>query len=145
MALVLAEQHGSKASTSKSGSADFLVELDVPITSLQPADLPLSSPFLFLFAFLYHPTFAITAPIRKELGFPTIYNLLGPLINPSRPDAMVLGVYHESLGELFIKALKELGMKRARVVCGFEGLDEISPAGPSHVSSPILHSYIYFN
>lgn len=84
----------------------------------------------------FHPTFAITSPIRKELGFPTIYNLLGPLINPAKPDACVLGVYAPELGPLFAKTLNLLGVKRAWVVCGEEGLDEISPAGRTNVSAP---------
>lgn len=58
---------------------------------------------------------------------------MGPLINPARPDAMVLGVYHKDLGQVFAEALRSAGMQRAWVVCGFEGLDELSPAGQSHV------------
>lgn len=126
------EQHGSKASTSKSGSADFLVELGIPITTLPPSALPHQSPFLFLFAFLYHPTFSITSPVRKELPFPTIYNLLGPLINPAKPDVMVLGVYDKKLGPVFSQALKSSGVT-GWVVSGAEGLDEISPAGLTYV------------
>lgn len=98
--------------------------------------MPLDSRFLFLFAINFHPTFAITGPIRREMGFATIYNLLGPLINPARPDACVLGVYSPELGELFANTLNLLGMKRAWVVCGAEGLDEISPAGDTNVSQP---------
>lgn len=127
-------QHGSKASTSKSGSADFLEELGIPIGALPPASIPLESRFLFLFAINFHPTFAITGPIRREMGFATIYNLLGPLINPARPDATVLGVYSPELGNIFATTLKLLGMKRAWVVCGAEGLDEISPSGDTDVS-----------
>lgn len=67
------------------------------------------------------------------MGFASIYNLLGPLINPAKPDACVLGVYTYDLGELFAKTLSMLGMKKAWVVCGEEGLDEISPAGPTNV------------
>lgn len=128
----MVNQHGSKASTSKSGSADFLVELGIPITDLPAGHLPHSSPFLFLFAFLYHPTFAKTSPVRKQLPFPTIYNLLGPLINPGRPDVMVLGVYSRDLGPVFAHALKQNGVQ-GWVVCGAEGLDEISPAGQTYV------------
>lgn len=105
---------------------------------LRRSQLPHSSPFLFLFAFLYHPSFSITSPIRKQLPFPTIYNLLGPLINPAKPNVMVLGVYKRELGPVFANALQKNGIRRAWVVCGDEGLDEISPEGPTHVRSKLL-------
>lgn len=73
------------------------------------------------------------APIRKSLGFPTVFNALGPLINPARPEAMVVGVHSKVLGPIFAEALKILGVKRFWVVCGNEGLDEISPAGETSV------------
>lgn len=76
---------------------------------------------------------ALLAPIRKSLPFRTVFNVLGPLINPARPSGMVIGVYTKELGPVFAEALKELGVKRALVVCGQEGLDEISPAGETWV------------
>lgn len=129
-------QHGNKAATSSSGSADILLSLGIPILSLPPTSLPLlssKSSFLFLFAPLYHPAMSILAPIRKQLPFPTIFNLLGPLINPARPGAMVVGVHSKELGEMFVEAIRLLGVESAWVVCGKEGLDEISCAGETDV------------
>lgn len=129
-------QHGNKASTSSSGSADLLIALTCPLTfppsSLSKILTP-ATPFAFLFASLYHPSMALLAPIRKSLPFRTVFNVLGPLINPARPSGMVIGVYTKELGPVFAEALKELGVKRALVVCGQEGLDEISPAGETWV------------
>lgn len=129
-------QHGNRASSSASGAADLLSSLDVPITTLpadELAEIGQSSRFLFLYAPLFHPSMALVGAIRRELNFPTIFNTLGPLINPARPDAMVLGVHSAYLGPIFVEALRLLGVKRAWVVCGEEGLDEISPEGPTHV------------
>lgn len=76
----------------------------------------------------------LVAPVRRQLGHPTIFNILGPLLNPARPDYMIVGVHSRYLGLPFAEALKRLGVKRAWVVNGDEGLDEISPEGTSHVS-----------
>jgi anthranilate phosphoribosyltransferase len=78
------------------------------------------------------------APVRKSLAFPTIFNVLGPLINPARPEAMVVGVHSRSLGPIFAEALRLTGVQRAWVVCGAEGLDEISPAGTTYVRVSLL-------
>lgn len=99
-----------------------------------PKFLP-ASPFLFLFAPHYHPALAHIAPIRRQLNFRTIFNVLGPLINPARPQRMVLGVAKRELGDTFAEVLRLLGVDRALVVCGCEGLDEISIAGPTWVST----------
>ncbi|WWD07304.1 anthranilate phosphoribosyltransferase [Kwoniella europaea PYCC6329] len=124
-------KHGSKAATSTSGSADLLLSLDCRLA------FPVSevhtflehSPFLFLFAPHYHPSLAHIAPIRRNLNFRTIFNVLGPLINPARPQRMLLGVAKQELGDTFAEVLRLLNVERALVVCGKEGLDEISPAG----------------
>ncbi|WWC65206.1 anthranilate phosphoribosyltransferase [Kwoniella dejecticola CBS 10117] len=124
-------KHGSKAATSTSGSADLLLSLDCRLA------FPVSevhtflehSPFLFLFAPHYHPSLAHIAPIRRSLNFRTIFNVLGPLINPARPQRMLLGVAKKELGDTFAEVLRLLKVERALVVCGKEGLDEISPAG----------------
>jgi hypothetical protein len=92
-----------------------------------------ASPFLFLFAPHYHPALAHIAPIRRQLNFRTIFNILGPLINPARPGRMVLGVARKELGDTFAEVLKLMGLERALVVCGKEGLDEISPEGETWV------------
>ena len=134
----LTQQHGSKAATSTSGSADLLLSLDCrlafPVSELRNF-LP-HSPFLFLFAPHYHPALAHIAPIRRQLNFRTIFNVLGPLINPATPQRMLLGVAKKELGDTFAEVLRLLGVERALVVCGKEGLDEISIAGETWVCLP---------
>lgn len=129
-------KHGNKAATSSSGSADILISLECPVMSIPSSafeTITKSSNFLFLYAPNYHPAMKILAPIRKSLPFPTVFNILGPLINPARPSAMIVGVHSPGLGRIFIQAMKVLGVKRAWVVCGREGLDEISPDGETDV------------
>jgi len=113
-----------------SGSADILRALGCSLPTPTAAPLP-SIPFTFLLASHYHPAMAIISPHRKELPFRTLFNILGPLINPARPKGMVLGVADPTLGPVFAHALKDIGVQRALVVCGMENLDEISIAGPS--------------
>ena len=129
-------KHGAKASSSTSGSADLLLSLGVPLLSLTPPIistlLPTSS-FVFLFAQLFHPALAPLGPIRRALGHPTIFNVLGPLINPARPARCILGVHSAYLGDIFAQALLKRGCERAWVVCGKEGLDEISIEGETDV------------
>lgn len=129
-------KHGNRASSSTSGSADLLMALSIPLTSLAPSFLPplaAQLPFTFLFAPLFHPAMAALAPLRRDLGFPTIFNLLGPLVNPCAPSRMVVGVPRRSLGRTYAEALGIVGVKRAWVVCGREGLDEISIEGETDV------------
>ena len=90
-------------------------------------------PFTFILAPHYHPSLASLAPYRKALPFRTMFNILGPLVNPARPRGMVLGVAQPEIGITFAQCLGEGGVERALVVCGFERLDEISCAGPTHV------------
>lgn len=86
-------------------------------------------PFTFILAPHYHPALAFIVPYRKALPFRTMFNILGPLINPARPRGMVLGVAERELGPIFAQSLRDGGVERALVVCGAEGLDEISCAG----------------
>ncbi|KAH9973924.1 glycosyl transferase [Russula compacta] len=128
-------KHGSRAATSTSGSADLLRALGcvfVPPRTTAPPSIP-NVPFFFIFAPHYHPALAALAPARRALPFRTLLNVLGPLINPSRPRGMVLGVAEPALAPSFVAALKAAGVKRAYVVCGAENLDEISCAGDTHV------------
>lgn len=90
--------------------------------------------FTFLFAPRYHPAMRAVGPIRRELGFPTVFNLLGPLSNPVRPRRQVLGVYRADLVDLMIGALQALGLTHALVIHGHGGLDELSLEGPSVVA-----------
>ena len=81
--------------------------------------------FCFLFSQKYHPAMVNAAGPRREIGVPTIFNILGPLSNPARPPYTIVGVYKHSLGQLVIETLKLSGVKRAMVVCGAEGMDEV--------------------
>lgn len=129
-------KHGAKASSSTSGSADLLISLGLPLLSLPASQIPSilrKSKFVFLFAQLYHPALAPLGPIRRSLGFPTIFNVLGPLINPAKPQRCILGVHSYYLGRIFAEAMRQRGTQRAWIVCGQEGLDEISPAGKTDV------------
>ncbi|KLO11780.1 anthranilate phosphoribosyltransferase TrpD [Schizopora paradoxa] len=124
-------KHGSRASTSSSGSADLLQSLGcifTPPTAGTATRLP-AIPFYFILAPHYHPALALVAPHRKALPFRTMFNVLGPLVNPARPNGMVVGVAEKELGLTFARSLRDGGVQRALVVCGKEGLDEISCAG----------------
>lgn len=128
-------KHGNRAATSKSGAADFLEALGAKL-ELAPADVPkvlAAGGFAFLFARSYHPAMKHVGPIRQELGIQTVFNILGPLTNPAKPDGIVCGVFSETLGGLFAEVFKMLGMKRALVVHGLEKLDELSIEGPTKI------------
>ncbi|KIJ61086.1 hypothetical protein HYDPIDRAFT_177161 [Hydnomerulius pinastri MD-312] len=124
-------KHGSRASTSSSGSADLLQCLECLFVAPTPGTaMPIARvPFTFILAPHYHPSLAMITPHRKALPFRTLFNILGPLINPARPRGMVLGVAERELGPPFAKSLHDGGVERALIVCGAEGLDEISCAG----------------
>ncbi|KZV68655.1 anthranilate phosphoribosyltransferase TrpD [Peniophora sp. CONT] len=124
-------KHGSRASTSSSGSADLLQSLGCLYTAPSASTaVPIpKQPFTFILAPHYHPAMAFIAPYRKALPFRTMFNILGPLINPARPKGMVLGVAERALGATFAASLRGAGVARALVVCGAEHLDEISCAG----------------
>lgn len=128
-------QHGSRASTSSSGSADLLQSVGciftAPLASVVDIPIP-RRPFTFILAPHYHPALALIAPYRKLLPFRTMFNILGPLINPANPNGMVLGVAEPQLGPIFAQSLRDGGVQRALIVCGAERLDEISCAGETH-------------
>jgi len=128
-------KHGSRASTSSSGSADLLQALGCvftpPVSTTTAVPIP-KMPFTFILAPHYHPALALLAPYRKVLPFRTMFNILGPLINPASPRGMVLGIAEHELGATFAQSLRDAGVQRALVVCGAEGLDEISCAGDTH-------------
>ncbi len=134
MDLIVGLQHGSRASTSSSGSADLLQSLDCLFTApTLDGPTPISRiPFTFILAPHYHPAMALIAPFRKVLPFRTMFNVLGPLINPARPRGMVVGVAEPEIGHTFAQSLRDGGVERALVVCGAEKLDEISCAGDTH-------------
>ena len=128
-------KHGNRAASSLSGTADCLEALGVNIQQ-DPAkalEMLQKTNFCFLFAQKYHAAMKYVGPIRKELGFRTVFNILGPLTNPAKPEMFVLGVYDEYLVEPLVKVLSSLGVKRAIVAYGKEKLDEISPNGPTTI------------
>jgi len=128
-------KHGNRAASSSSGSADVLEALGARL-DVGPdvaGRILAESGFTFLFARQYHPAMKHVGPIRAELGIKTVFNILGPLTNPGKPDCMVCGVFAPQLGSLFVQVFKLLGMQRALVVHGKEVLDELSIAGPSMV------------
>lgn len=135
-------KHGGKASTSASGAGDLLPCLGVAttkVTHLTAPRLMEKSKFCFLFAPMFHPIMASLAPLRKTLGIPTIFNILGPLLNPAPLKSRIIGVYAENLGQVFAEAVLQMNTHNNRpdstalVVWGTEGLDEISPAGMTKV------------
>jgi len=130
-------KHGNRAITSKCGGADVLEELGIKI-ELAPADLRrcLEAHGLgFVFAPAYHPAFKVIGPVRKALaaqGVPTIFNLLGPLLNPARPPYQLVGIFSPVLLPKYAEALSILGRARAWAVHG-RGMDELSLSGPNMV------------
>jgi anthranilate phosphoribosyltransferase len=140
---VTVAKHGNRAVTSQAGSADVLEALGVRI-NLTPAEAARSLReynFAFFFAPAFHPAFKHIAPARKlcaERGQRTIFNFLGPLLNPARPSAMLVGVPRPELCEPLARVLQSLGVRRAMVVCGSVSatsyLDELSTLGPNTIA-----------
>ncbi|MBQ9617668.1 MAG: anthranilate phosphoribosyltransferase, partial [Oscillibacter sp.] len=121
-------KHGNRAASSRSGTADCLEALGVNIQQ-SPArcrELLDEAGFCFFFAQKYHTSMKYVGAIRRELGFRTVFNILGPLTNPASPSVQLLGVYDEYLVEPLAKVLTSLGVRRGMVVYGQDKLDEIS-------------------
>ena len=136
-------KHGNRGITSKSGGADVLEALDVPVDLPVPRlqDMLGEAGAAFLFAPCFHPAFKAVAPARKllaERGQPSVFNMLGPLLNPSRPEGQLAGVFNESLVALYADVLPGLGRQHAWVVHGRAGeggvMDEISTLGPTLIA-----------
>ena len=128
-------KHGNRAASSLSGTADCLEALGVNIAQ-DPAlcrKMLEEAGFCFMFAQKYHAAMKYVGPIRKELGFRTVFNILGPLTNPAKPEMFLLGVYDECLVEPVAKVLSALGVKRGLVVYGQDRLDEISASAPTTI------------
>lgn len=128
-------KHGNRAASSSSGTADVQQALGINIDQSPEKALQLLKDvgFCFLFAQKYHAAMKYVGAIRKELGFRTVFNILGPLTNPANPSYFLLGVYDEYLVEPVAKVLDQLGVKRALVVHGLDHLDEISASAPTLV------------
>ena len=128
-------KHGNRSASGNSGSAEVLAELGVafdpepPIPARSLAELGLT----FLFAPRYHPALRFAAPIRRQLPFRTLFNLIGPLANPARPDYQLIGVAGDRQAGLMAGALSRLGVVRAALVTGSDGLDEVTLGGPTRV------------
>ena len=128
-------KHGNRAASSLCGTADCLEALGVNIQQEPEKCIELldEAGMCFFFAQKYHSSMKYVGPIRKELGFRTVFNILGPLTNPSSPKMQLLGVYDEYLVEPLAKVLISLGVKRGMVVYGMDKLDEISLSAPTKV------------
>ena len=129
-------KHGNRSVSSRCGSADVFEALGIPV-DVPPdrqRDVLREAGIAFLFAPAHHPALKHAAQARRELGMRTIFNALGPLANPARTTHQLVGVYEDSLRPIAARALGLLGVKRAWVVRGEDGLDEVSPCGPTRVS-----------
>ena len=133
---VTVAKHGNRSVSSSCGSADVLealgVKLDVPPEVVEEAIHEIGIGFLF--APLYHSAMKYAAKPRKELGIRSIFNMLGPLTNPAGAHCQLIGVYAPELTEMFANALKQLGARRAFIVHGHDGLDEVSVCAPTRVT-----------
>lgn len=129
-------KHGNRSVSSKCGSADVMealgVNIDLPLTRLGACLEEIG--FAFLFAPAIHSAMKYVQPARRELRLRTVFNLLGPLTNPARASAQVVGVYSADLVEKLAEALSILGLRRALVVHGTDGLDEITITGPTRIA-----------
>ena len=128
-------KHGNRAASSKCGTADCLEALGVKIEQSPKRCIELlnEANMCFFFAQKYHSSMKYVGAIRKELGFRTVFNILGPLTNPGSPKMQLLGVYDEYLVEPLAQVLVSLGVKRGMVVYGLDKLDEISMSAPTKV------------
>lgn len=128
-------KHGNRAASSKSGAADVLEALGVNITipPERSAEILKKRNICFLFAQNYHVAMKYVAPIRKELGIRTVFNILGPLSNPAGANMELMGVYDQELVEPLAQVMAKLGVDRGMVVYGQDSLDEISMCAPTSV------------
>jgi anthranilate phosphoribosyltransferase len=128
-------KHGNRSVSSKSGSADVLEALGANI-ELQPAQVAqciAQTGIGFMFAPVHHPAMKVVAPVRREMGVRTIFNILGPLTNPAGAPSILMGVFHPDLVGIQARVLQELGAERALVVWGRDGMDELSLGAASLV------------
>lgn len=139
-------KHGGRSVSSKCGSADVLEALGakIDLTAEQSQQVLEQTGMCFMHAQVYHRAMKYVAPVRRQLGVRTVFNILGPLANPAGATYQLLGVYDENLVEPLARVLSNLGVKRAMVVHGHDGLDEVSLTGSSticEVTGDQLNSY----
>jgi len=139
-------KHGNRSVSSRCGSADVLKELGVNIEAAPPTVLRCleQAGICFIFAPLFHPAMKHAIGPRQEIAICTVFNILGPLTNPAGAEYQLLGVYSDQLTDKLAGVLLKLGSRKAYVVHGYDGLDEISVSGPSKVSElkkGSIHSY----
>jgi len=129
-------KHGNRSVSSKVGSADLIEKLGLPFDRNMDESLTSieKSNFSFLFAPNFHKSMKNVSHIRKELKMRTIFNILGPLVNPLRPQAQIMGVYDKDLVLVMAKVLQKQGVRRAMVVHGLDGMDEISICSNTYVA-----------
>ncbi|HET9929515.1 MAG TPA: anthranilate phosphoribosyltransferase [Polyangiaceae bacterium] len=130
-------KHGNRAATSKSGSADVLEALGIPVdvAAASQKDVLTRANITFLFAQAHHPSMRHAMPVRRELGIRTLFNCLGPLANPAGATHQLLGAFDHDIRPVLAGALKALGARRAWVVRSVDGMDEISPYAPTRVTA----------
>ena len=128
-------KHGNRAVSSHSGSADVVEALGLPMERDPEAVVALLKKhnFAFQFAPYFHPAFAKVGPVRKEIGIRTLFNMLGPMVNPACPDHLMMGVARPELVDLVASALRHFPLKRAAIFCGAGGYDELTAMGRTRV------------
>lgn len=133
-------KHGNRAVSSKCGSADALEALGIALDEnpASVAEMVRKRNFAFLYAPHFHPAFRNIGPLRRELGMRTLFNILGPMINPARPSHLLMGVARPELVPLVAETLLQSPLYRAAVVCGAGNYDEVTPLGPAVIA--LLHN-----
>ena len=139
-------KHGNRSVSSKSGAADVLeiLGINLDLTPQQSEEILNKSGICFMFAPVYHSSMKYAAPVRREMGVRTIFNVLGPLANPAGAAMQLMGVYDRRLVEPLAQVLANLGVIRGLAVSGADGMDEVTMTGPTHVCEirfGILSSY----
>ncbi len=129
-------KHGNRAASSKSGSADVLEALGVPtnLSAESSAEVLAEVGITFMMAPTHHPAMRFAGPVRKELKVRTIFNCLGPLANPAGATHQLIGAFADELRPILAQTLRALGTRRAWIVRGHDGMDELSPYGPTAVT-----------
>ncbi len=139
-------KHGNRAATSNSGSSDVLDELGIGISTPEMAERSLNgADICFMFAPNHHLLSSTLAKVRRELGFPTIFNCIGPLCNPAQASRQLIGVWDEAMLPIMANLLLRLGTERSWIVHGTDGLDEISISSSTNVAEVTAESVSFFD